>query len=115
MNNYLDLLDTDLEISIELVLKSTDGHAQVLINGVVIYNGNVTGTVNLCHTVPVLHPIALEVHHRGVYLDSLKFDGWESRPQYAWEINNVFCLDTKVPFYQWQHTATAQGWLLTPQ
>lgn len=115
MNNYLDLLDTDLGINIEIVLESIDGHAQVLVNDTVVYNDSVTGTVNLCHTVPLLQPITLEVQHRGVYLRSLKFDGWEARPQHAWEINNVFCLDTKVPFYQWQHAATAQGWLLTPQ
>lgn len=115
MNNYLDLLDTDLKINMEIVLESANGHAEVIVNDCVIYAGAVMGTVNIAHAVPLLDPVRLQVRHRGVYLASLKLDDWEARPQHAWEVNGVFTLDTKVAFYQWQHHATAQGWLLNPQ
>lgn len=115
MNNYLDLLDTDLKINMEIVLESANGHAEVIVNNRVIYAGAVIGTANIAYAVPLLDPVRLQVRHRGVYLASLKFDDWESRPQHAWETNDVFTLDTQVPFYQWQHNATAQGWLLKPQ
>lgn len=114
MNNYLDLLDTDFKISIEIVLESAAGYAEVIVNDCVVYSGAVSGTANIAHTVPLLDPIRLEVRHQGVYLASLKLDEWEARPQHAWEVDGVFTLDTKVAFYQWQHRATAQGWLLTP-
>jgi hypothetical protein len=115
MNNYLDLLDTELSISIEMVLESANGHAEVIVNNRVIYAGSVMGTANITHSIPLLEPVHIAVQHSGVYLSSLKLDGWEARPHHAWEVNGVFTLDTKVAFYQWQHHATAQGWLLTPQ
>jgi hypothetical protein len=115
MNNYLDLLDTELSINIEMVLESVNGHAEVAVNDCVIYTGSVLGTVNLTYSIPLLDPVRIQVQHSGVYLSSLKIDGWEARPQHAWEVNGVFTLDTKVAFYQWLHHATAQGWLLTPQ
>lgn len=114
MNNYLDLLDTDLKISIEIVLESVSGHAEVIVNDCVIYTGAVAGTAIIAHSVPLLRPVQIQVRHQGVYLASLKLDGWEARPHHAWEIDGVFTLDTQVPFYQWQHHATAQGWLLAP-
>jgi hypothetical protein len=114
MNNYLDLLDTDLKISIEMVLESADGHAEVTVNNCVVYAGSVMGTATITHSIPLLEPVQIQVRHQGAYLASLILDGWEARPQHAWEINGVFTLDTKVAFYQWQHHATAQGWLLTP-
>jgi hypothetical protein len=115
MNNYLDLLDTDFKISIEMVLESADGHAEVTVNDCVVYAGSVMGTMNITHSIQLLKPVRIAVRHSGVYLTSLKLDGWEARPQHAWEVNSVFTLDTKVPFYQWQHHAMAQGWLLKPQ
>ena len=115
MNNYLDLLDTELSIDIEMVLESANGHAEVTVNNYVVYSGLVQGAVNITHSIPLLDSVRIEVRHSGVYLSSLKLDGWEARPQHAWEVNGVFVLDTKVAFYQWQHHATAQGWLLTPQ
>ena len=114
MNNYLDLLGTELSINIEMTLESVNGQAMVVINGNTVYNGPVSGTVNLTHTAPLLTPVSLAIQHSGVYLASLKFDDWQARPQHAWEVDGVFVLDTKVPFYQWQHHVTAQGWLLTP-
>jgi hypothetical protein len=114
MNNYLDLLDINLKINIEIVLESDSGHAEVTVNNSMIYNGAVNGTVSIAHVVPLLEPIKIQVCHQGVYLASLKFDNWEARPQHAWEIDGVFTLDTQLPFYQWQHTAAAQGWLLKP-
>lgn len=115
MNNYLDLLGTELKINLEMVLESINGHAEVTVNNCVVYSGSVIETVNITHSIPLLEPVRIQVQHNGVYLASLKLDGWEARPQHAWEVNSVFTLDTKVPFYQWQHHAMAQGWLLKPQ
>jgi len=115
MNNYLDLLGIDHKINIELVLESAVGYAEVTVNDCVIYASTVEGTVIIAHSVPLLDLVKIQVRHQGVYLASLKFDGWEARPQHAWEVDGVFTIDTQQPFYQWQHAATAQGWLLKPQ
>jgi hypothetical protein len=114
MNNYLDLLDTELSINIEMVLESVNGHAEVTVNNCVVYAGPVMDRLNITHLIPLLDPVRIQVQHSGVYLSSLKLDDWEARPQHAWEVNGVFTLDTKIAFYQWQHHATSQGWLLTP-
>ena len=84
MNNYLDLLDIDLNISIEMTLESVNGHAEVTVNDCVVYNESVIGTVNIAHSIPLLEPVRIAVRHSGVYMTSLKLDGWEARPQHAW-------------------------------
>lgn len=114
MNSYLDLLDTDHKIQMQLTLESASGHAHVIINGQSIYHGAVVGSVDIVHTIPLLEPIVLCVTHDNVYLSSLIIDGWQARPQYAWEVNGVFTLETKLPFYQWHHQVSGQGWLLRP-
>jgi hypothetical protein len=83
MNNYLDLLDIELSINIEMVLESVNGHAEVTVNGCVVYTGSVIGTANITHSIPLLEPVRIAVQHSGIYLSSLKLDGWEARPQHA--------------------------------
>jgi hypothetical protein len=117
MKNFLDLLATNFSIEIEmsLVLEQT-GTMQAYINGRQIYNSNIQQPTHLKTSVLLLSPIDIEVHHNGVYVQSLKFDGWEARPTFGQELPNIWKFSTNnLPFYQWKHHATGQGWLLDPQ
>jgi hypothetical protein len=114
MNNFLNLLDIDADIELSMILTSDNGTATVSVNNNIIYQDSVSGSVKLTCRLPLLENIDVRVNHTNVYLQSLKFDEWEARPQYAWEIDQVFVFETQKPFYQWLHSATGQGWLLTP-
>lgn len=116
MKNFSDLLATKFVIHIDLVLEAqSPGPVQVVVNTKVIYDDVMSDSTNLHYAVDLLEPVDITIRHHGAYLKSLQFDGWEARPQHAQEINGVWRFQTLIPFYQWKHHATAQGWLLTPQ
>lgn len=114
MKNFLELLATDFSIDIELVAEPRSAELSVWLNGDCIYSQSAVQTVKLKTNVPLLRP--LEIRVRGAYVSSLKFDGWESRPEHGQELPGEWQFSTQgLPFYQWQHHATGQGWLLKPQ
>jgi hypothetical protein len=116
MKNFSDLLATKFVICIDLILDSQSScPVQVVVNTDIIYDNVMTNLTTLHHEVDLLEPVDITIRHQGAYLKSLQFDGWEARPQHAQEINGVWRFQTTIPFYQWKHHATSQGWLLTPQ
>jgi len=116
MKNFLELLATNLSVDIDLtVAPTTAGPTQVVINGKCIYNSDMQHSTDFHYFVPLLEPIEITVVHAGATVPSLKFDGWESRPTHGQEATDVWKFTTDgLSFYQWQHHATAQGWLLEP-
>lgn len=46
--------------------------------------------------------------------DRVTVDGIEVLPKYA-HLAQHGQLEIRIPFYQWYHQVSAQGWLLTPQ
>lgn len=116
MKNFLELLATNLAVDIGMtVVPIVPGTVEVVINGKCIYNGIMQQSTDFCYTVPLLEPIEITVFHSGVTVLSLCFDEWESRPVHGKDSMGVWRFTTNgLPFYQWQHHATAQGWLLTP-
>lgn len=115
MKTYLDLLDTKFDINVEMLLTAAHGHAKVILNGDIVFDGAIAGQQVIQHTVPLLDPIRLEIQHSGVELASMRFDQWEARPQHGEYQPGTWRFNTDIPFYQWWHHATAQGWLLRPQ
>jgi hypothetical protein len=115
MKTFLDLLATNFSIDIEMtIVPGLPGVVEVWINGKQIYNHAMQQTTKLKYQIPILQPVEIQVLHSGAYVESLKFDGWESRPEYGQELPGCWQLKTDVPFYQWKHHATGQGWLLQP-
>ena len=116
MKNFSELLATNLSVDIDLKLAPVaPGPVEVVINGKCIYNGIMQRTTDFHYPVPVLEPIEITVFHCGVTVLSLCFDDWESRPVHGQDAMGVWRFTSNgLPFYQWQHHATAQGWLLTP-
>lgn len=116
MNNYFDLLATDYQIDLAITLHlDQPGAVKVFVNDQVITDQVTQGTLSLTASVGLLTPVNLRVEHSGAYVSSLKFDGWETRPQWGQELPGMWQFTThNQPFYLWQHQATGQGWLLTP-
>ena len=117
MNNFLELLATDFTIDIVMVVqpKRTTSAVRIVINDQCIYNGEIQQATRFTHAVPLLAPINMAVFHDDAYVASLKFDDWESRPEYGTEGTGVWSFETHKPFYHWQHQVTGMGWLLTPR
>jgi hypothetical protein len=116
MKNFLELLATNLSIGIDMtVVPVVSGTVEVVVNGQCIYNDLMQRTTDFHYSVPVLEPIEITVFHTGVTVLSLRFDDWESRPIHGSDAMGVWRFTTNgLPFYQWRHHATAQGWLLKP-
>jgi hypothetical protein len=116
MKNFSELLATDFQIDITMVVipKNTTSAVKIVINDQIILDQVIQQAIVLDHSVPLLEPIKVMVFHNNAYVESLKFDGWESRPEYGNEGAGIWSLETHVPFYQWYHHTTGLGWLLTP-
>jgi hypothetical protein len=116
MKNFLDLLATNFSVNIDVIVAPvTLGSVEVIINNNCIYNDIMQRTTDFHYSVPLLEPIEITVFHTGTTVPSLKFDGWESRPIHGQDTMGVWRFTTNgLPFYQWRHHATAQGWLLEP-
>jgi len=116
MKNFSELLATNLSVDIDLSLAPVaPGPVELVINGKCIYNGVMQRTTDFHYSVPVLEPIEITVFHSGVTVLSLCFDDWESRPVHGQDAMGVWRFTSNgLPFYQWRHHATAQGWLLEP-
>ena len=110
MKTFLDLLATNLSIDITMLTYPCDSvDTEVWINGNQIYDAVMTKPTAFRYQVPLLQPIDIRVS--GARIESLQFDGWETRPQ--WAGDSTFTTNN-LPLYQWRHHATGQGWLLKP-
>ena len=116
MKNFSELLVTNFTTDIVMVVKpkNTTSAVKIAINDQVIYDNVIQQATLFKHSVPLLAPIKIFVFHDDAYVESLKFDNWESRPEYGTEGTCVWSFETRMPFYQWHHQATGLGWLLTP-
>lgn len=82
MKNFLDLLATDLHITVVV-----DGASQ---------------------QVALRTPLEFDI------ASCVTIDGYEVLPKYRHlSVNKKLVIS--IPFYQWLHHASGQGWLLTPQ
>lgn len=78
-----------------LELLAIDLHLTVLVNGAT-------------HEVALNAPLEFDAN------DCVSVDGYEILPKYRYlSTNNKLVI--AIPFYQWLHHASGQGWLLTPQ
>lgn len=116
MKNFSELLATDFTVDIAMVVKpkGATSTVKIVINDLVIYDNTIQEATRFDHSVPLLAPINIFVFHNDAYVQSLKFDNWESRPEYGAEGTGVWSFETHTPFYQWYHHTIGLGWLLTP-
>jgi hypothetical protein len=116
MKNFSELLATDFQIDIAIQVrpKHAASAVKIVINDKIIFDQVTQQAILLEHSVPLLDPVRVLIFHNDAYVESLKFDGWESRPEYGTEGPGLWSFETHKPFYHWHHHATGLGWLLTP-
>ena len=136
MNNYLDLLDIDTDIQIDVNL-SVIGSPDF---SVVINNKRWNTPRHIKTPLKLLSPINIEIELRNkhytldyetaVIIDRISVDNINLIPQYDYladyqndhnnnnptsylGFNGKWTLTIDRPFYQWLHQVQGQGWLLT--
>lgn len=135
-------LSIDLELVLRPVIDNGAPYVDVVIDGKQIYShAMVKSTVFRVSTL-LLNPLDISITLSGkqysveqetaVVIESLKVDGFDLVPRYLAQVkyaheqgqgpagayigfNGLWQLKHMIPFYQWKHTATGQGWLLTPR
>jgi len=125
MNNFLNLLGTRPNLDVVVKIKQHGiVTAKVMLNGYII--DNVVGLFS----VDLFSPIQLSVDMlefeegtSGIEIELLTVDGLEILPLYQHlatsstnyiDKKGLWTMEMPAPFYQWYHTISGQGWLLTP-
>ena len=141
MNKFLELLATEKTLDVVLTLRPIGcPQLQVSINGEVLYHNQLNESIVLQHRVPLLDPLTVTVillnkvygqTETAVVIEQLDIDNfpifpdWTQTAKYINDhdycdptnylgFNGSWVLATDIPFYQWKHTITGQGWLLQP-
>lgn len=97
MKNFLELLDTDMSVSvvvtIEPVTANGDPIAWITINGQTFYHSRLSSAVSVTADIPLLNPIDIEIGMSGkiynenaetaVIIRSVCIDGFEIVPNYT--------------------------------
>lgn len=135
-------LSIDIELVVRPVIDNSAPYVEVVVDGKQIYShAMVKSTVFRVSTL-LLNPLDISITMSGkqysakqetaVVIESLKVDGFDLVPRYLDQVtyahdqgqgpagayigyNGSWRLKHNIPFYQWKHTATGQGWLLTPR
>ena len=134
-------LSIDLELVLQPIINNGAPYVEVVIDGKQIYSHAMAKSTVFRVSTLLLNPLDISITLSGkqysaeqetaVVVESLKVDGFDLVPRYLDQVqythdqgssiggayigfNGSWLLKHKIPFYQWKHTATGQGWLLTP-
>ena len=141
MNKFLELLATEKTLDVVLTLRPIGcPRLHVNINGEVLYHDQLNECIVLQHSIPLLDPLIVTVTlseklygqaETAVVIEQFDIDNfsivpdWTQTAKYINDhdyctptnylgFNGSWVLATDIPFYQWKHTITGQGWLLQP-
>jgi hypothetical protein len=142
MNNFSDLLATDLHLDLVLIAEPVGyPDVEIWIDQQLIHQGQSSEFITVSKQLPLLSGFSIMVKLKNkVYtsesetalvLNNLSIDGFELIPgfthlaQYNNDhafteptsyigFNGEWKLEVNKPFYQWRHEITSQGWLFQP-
>jgi hypothetical protein len=141
MSKFLDLLATEKTLDVVLTLRPIGcPQLQVTVNNQVLYHDQLNQSIVLQHSIPLLDPLLVTValsdklygqKETAVVIEQFDIDNfsivpaWTQLAKYSNDhnyndptnylgFNGSWVLATDVPFYQWKHIITGQGWLLQP-
>tara|TARA_Y100000389_G_C17437478_1_gene506418 strand:+ start:1421 stop:1894 length:474 start_codon:yes stop_codon:yes gene_type:complete len=140
--DLLDIDDTiDVEIALSAIVDNGVPHAKVICNNIILFDTTLQNSVKLRLKLHVLDLVNLSITmsnkvynseiETALLIDSICIDGIEVIPKFShcstYEndhdqnivtqylgFNGTWSLHMDLPFYQWLHQQTAQGWLLEP-
>ena len=142
MNNFSDLLATDLHLDLVLIAEPVGyPDVEIWIDQQLIHQGQSSEFITVSKQLPLLSGFSIMVKLKNkVYtsesetalvLNNLSIDGFDIIPQFTHlakytndhafteptsyiGFNGEWRLEVTKPFYQWQHEITSQGWLFQP-
>lgn len=142
MNNFSDLLATDLHLDLVLIAEPVGyPDVEIWIDQQLIHQGQSSEFITVSKQLPLLSGFSIMVKLKNkVYtsesetalvLNNLSIDGFDIIPQFTHlakyvndhafteptsyiGFNGEWKLTVDRPFYQWQHEITSQGWLFRP-
>jgi len=130
-----------IKIALSAIVDNGAAHAKIICNNRILHNAPITDNVVINDSVNLLDTINLTViisnkvyssqQETAVVVDSVYVDGFEIIPRYNHcteyindhnqqittnylGYNGTWSLHIELPFYQWLHQQTGQGWLLQP-
>ena len=140
--DLLDIDNTiNVEITMSAIVNNGVPHAKVICNNIILFDSTVQNSVKLNIKLHVLDLVNLSVTmsnkvynsalETAVLIDSISIDGIEVIPKFSHcstydndhaqsiitnylGYNGTWSLHMDLPFYQWLHQQTGQGWLLQP-
>jgi len=131
----------NVEIALSAIVDNGVPHAKVICNNIILFDSTLQNSVKLNIKLHVLDLVNLSVTmsnkvynsalETAVLIDSISIDGIEVIPKFSYcstydndhkqdifthylGYNGTWSLNMDLPFYQWLHRQTAQGWLLQP-
>ena len=142
MKKFSDLLDTDLQLDLELVAEPVGvPDVEIWLNQQLMYQGHLLRSITISKQLPLLPEFLISVKLKNkvyssdsetaVVVTKLSIDGFDLVPnythlaQYANDhdfkqptsyigFNGEWKFEVDQPFYQWRHVNTGQGWLFQP-
>ena len=131
----------NVEIALSAIVDNGVPHAKVICNNIILFDSTLQNSVKLNIKLHVLDLVNLSVTmsnkvynsalETAVLIDSISIDGIEVIPKFSYcstsdndhkqdiitnylGFNGTWSLNMDLPFYQWLHQQTGQGWLLQP-
>jgi hypothetical protein len=142
MKKFSDLLDTDLQLDLELVAEPVGvPDVEIWLNQQLMYQGHLLRSITISKQLPLLPELLISVKLKNkvyslksetaVVVTKLSIDGFDLVPNYTHlahyandhafmkptsyiGFNGEWKFEVDRPFYQWQHVNTGQGWLFQP-
>lgn len=141
MKNFYDHQDIKVSITLRPEDIATPPACSLIVNNTVLFDSSLTSIRLFETTIELLQPVCVQVILKdkdyntmptvALFIDSLKIDNfdivpvWTGFAQYSNDknvtgptnflgYNGIWLLNTREPFYRWQHKITGQGWLLEP-
>jgi hypothetical protein len=142
MKNFSDLLATDLQLDLALIVEPVGiPDVEIWIGKQLIHQGPLLYPITVSTQLPLLSGVSVTVKlknkvytsesEKAVVLTRLSIDDFDIIPQFTHlakyvndhafteptayiGFNGEWRLEINKPFYQWQHEITSQGWLFQP-
>ena len=126
--SYDRLIEQHIKVSLHIHITSEDyvgPFIETKINDVILWRGFKNSSITLSSIVPLLKPVTIDFSvvdipdNNSVTLNRVVVDDFDLTDNAIVFYNKSQCknwqFDSKIPFYQWKHNYTGQGWLLKPQ
>lgn len=126
--SYDKLIEQSMKVSLHIQIMSANvigPYIEAKINNATLWRGCRNSSIQLSSVVPLLQPVTIDflvvdiADNDSVILNRAVVDDYDLTDNDVMFYNHSQCKTwqyrSEIPFYQWKHNHTGQGWLLKPQ